>query len=107
MKTAKDCGGSFLHCRRLSGIFSIEAGGRIEIVNYQYFHNEKLNEEVSKDYKKILPYLQIDYDKNAVSMSLSYTTSIHRPSYGQLKQQHCICGQMYLSTRQPTAAVGQ
>ncbi|WP_314572997.1 outer membrane beta-barrel family protein [Alloprevotella tannerae] len=76
--------GLFSSLSKTFGHFSIEAGGRIEIANYQYFHNEKLNEEVSKDYKKILPYLQIDYDKNAVSMSLSYTNSIHRPSYGQL-----------------------
>ena len=76
--------GLFTSLSKTFGHFSIEAGGRIEIADYKYFHDEKLNEEVSKDYKKILPYLQIDYDKNAVSMSLSYTNSIHRPSYGQL-----------------------
>ena len=76
--------GLFSSLSKTFGHFSIEAGGRIEIANYQYFHDEKLNKEVSKDYKKILPYLQINYDKNAVSMSLSYTNSIHRPSYGQL-----------------------
>lgn len=76
--------GLFSSLSKTYGHFSIEAGGRMEIANYQYFHDEKFNEEVSKDYKKILPYLQIDYDKNDVSISLSYTNSIHRPSYGQL-----------------------
>lgn len=76
--------GLFASQSKTFGNFSIEAGGRMEIADYQYFHGEKLDEEVSKDYKKILPYLQIDFDKNAVAMSLSYTNTIHRPSYGQL-----------------------
>lgn len=66
------------------GNFNIEAGGRIEISDYQYFSNDKLNKEVSKCYKRFLPFLQIDYDKNDFSTTLSYRNTIHRPSYGQL-----------------------
>lgn len=76
--------GFFISQSKMFGDFSVEVGGRVEIADYQYFHNGKLNEDVSKDYKKILPYLQIDYDKNDISLSLSYSNSIHRPSYGQL-----------------------
>lgn len=76
--------GLFVSLSKPFGDFNIETGGRIEISDYQYFYNGKLNEEISKCYKKLLPFLQIDYDKNDFSMTLSYRNAIHRPSYGQL-----------------------
>lgn len=66
------------------GDFSLEAGGRFEMADYKYYHDDVLNQQVSKTYKKLLPYAQIDYDKGDVSMSLSFSNSIHRPSYGAL-----------------------
>jgi len=74
----------FVSQTKTFGGFSVEAGGRIEVADYQYVLDGQVNDEVSKKYKKLLPFVQIDYDKNDFSMSLSYRNYIHRPSYGQL-----------------------
>lgn len=64
--------------------FSLEFGGRFESANYKYYHMKQMQTELSKTYCKLLPFFQINYNKNDISMSLSYTNSIRRPSYGQL-----------------------
>lgn len=76
--------GVFVSQKKTFGSFSLEAGSRFEIADYKYYHLGVLKKDVSKNYCKILPYLQLDYDKDDISISLSYSNSIHRPSYGQL-----------------------
>lgn len=76
--------GIFVSQSNSFGPISMEAGGRFEITNHKYYHLNELQKDVSKHYTKLLPYLQLNYSKNALAMSLSYNSSIDRPSYGQL-----------------------
>lgn len=76
--------GLFVSQTKTLGKFSIEAGGRLEITNYQYIMDGTVNDEVSKTYKKLLPYFEVDFDNDAYSMSLSYNNYVRRPSYSQL-----------------------
>lgn len=76
--------GLFVSQSKTFGNFNVEVGGRMDFSDYQYFYNGERNKDVSKCYKNFLPFLQVDYDKNDVSITLSYRNSMHRPSYGQL-----------------------
>lgn len=76
--------GLFVSQSKTIGNFSIEAGGRLEIADYQYSLNGNVNNDVSKTYNKLLPYFEVDFDNDNISMSLSYNSNVRRPSYSQL-----------------------
>lgn len=74
----------FASMQKSFGDFSFEAGLRFDYTDYEYFHMEKLQKEESRKYSKLLPYFQVDYGKNDVALSLSYSSNVRRPSYSQL-----------------------
>lgn len=67
--------------------YSIDLGGRFESANYRYYNMGNLQDEQSKVYNHFFPFCQISYNRdNGISLSLSYTNSIIRPSYSQLSE---------------------
>lgn len=74
----------FASMEKSFGDFSLEGGLRFDLADYKYFHGGQLQEDVSRNYTKLLPYFEADYDTDDISLSLSYNSNIHRPSYGQL-----------------------
>lgn len=67
--------------------FNLNAGLRYEYVNQRYFMNDIKNEEQSRIDNSFFPTLSLSralFDEK-VMMSLSYGTSIQRPSYYQLR----------------------
>ena len=74
----------FASMEKTFGDFSLEGGLRFDLADYKYFHDGQLQGDVSRNYAKLLPYFEADYDTDDISLSLSYNSNIHRPSYGQL-----------------------
>lgn len=74
----------FASMEKTFGDFSLEGGLRFDLADYKYFHGGQLQEDVSRNYTKLLPYFEADYDGGSVSLSLSYSSNIRRPSYSQL-----------------------
>lgn len=64
---------------------SVDLGGRFESANYRYYNMGKLQDQQSRVYNRFFPSFQVDYNPNdKISLSLSYTNSVIRPTYGQL-----------------------
>ena len=74
----------FASMEKTFGDFSLEGGLRFDLADYKYFHGGQLQEDVSRNYTKLLPYFEADYDGGSISLSLSYSSNIRRPSYSQL-----------------------
>lgn len=65
--------------------FSLNGGLRYEHVDFTYFSNGAKNNDASKKYNNLFPSLSLSFQKGKLSMSLSYRTTVTRPSYWQLR----------------------
>lgn len=63
------------------GGFSLDFGARFEFADYKYYHEKQLQPDGSDRYNRLLPYLDFTFDHEDISMSLSYRSSMRRPSY--------------------------
>lgn len=77
-------GALFVSQSKEIGKFSTEIGLRMEYADYRYYQDGVKNAETSKRYFRLLPSVEIDYDTDDFSFSLSYDNVIRRPSYSQL-----------------------
>lgn len=66
------------------GKFSSEMGLRMEYADYRFYQDGVKDAETSKKYFRLLPSIEIDYDTDNLSFSLSFDNTIRRPSYSQL-----------------------
>lgn len=68
-----------------AGCFSFDAGVRLENADFTYFENEVKLEEQSKDYLNWFPNVGISFSKNDFTSAISFSRSISRPNYYQLR----------------------
>jgi hypothetical protein len=64
--------------------FSAEAGLRYEITDFDYKNNGVHDTENSKTYSGLFPTVTLSYNGQTVQTSLSYKSSVKRPSYSLL-----------------------
>lgn len=83
-KNQQTLGAIFISQSKEIGKFSAEVGLRMEYADYRYYQDDIEDAETSKKYFRLLPSVEIDYDADDFSFSLSYDNAIHRPSYSQL-----------------------
>lgn len=57
---------------------------RVENTDFAYILNGEKVTEQSKSFTDWLPYVSIDYQNGNLSLGLSYSTSVDRPSYSML-----------------------
>lgn len=75
----------FISFRRNFGNFSANAGFRFENISSEYFQNNQLVKEQSKDYQNLFPNFQVLYNNKKVQMELAYKNSVQRPNYADLR----------------------
>lgn len=79
--------GAFVSYARAFGKIQAEIGTRYEYNNYNYYERGKIVSDQSKQYHYFAPSLQVMY-QGAVSVGLSFKSSINRPSYSMLSDRH-------------------
>ena len=66
------------------GKMHIAAGLRYEFSDMQYFVGNVKNDEQSRTYNDIFPYLNVQYSGDLLSVSMAYRKSVKRPAYNKL-----------------------
>lgn len=69
---------------QLSSVWSARTELRVENTDFAYILNGEKVAEQSKSFTDWLPYVSIDYQNGNLSLGLSYSTSVDRPSYSML-----------------------
>lgn len=64
---------------------SLQAGLRYEHINFNYYYMGERSKEQSRVYNNLFPSASIAYNGETVNMSLSYRSTVRRPSYNQLR----------------------
>ncbi len=67
------------------GCFSFDAEVRLENADFSYFENDVKQKEQSKEYLNWFPNLGVSFSKNDFTSAISFSRSISRPSYYQLR----------------------
>lgn len=67
------------------GNWGFGAGLRYENVNFDYYKNELLDDELSKKYRKLFPNIFALYSKEDIQATLGYERKIKYPSYNALR----------------------
>lgn len=75
----------FLFYDRTWNALSLQAGLRYEYIDFNYYYMGKRSDEQSRTYNNLLPSATIAYKGETFNMSLSYRSTVRRPSYGQLR----------------------
>lgn len=65
--------------------FSFDMGLRFENVSFDYYENAVKKEEQSRTYVNLFPSVGLSYSRNGFRSSVSYSRSISRPNYYQLR----------------------
>ena len=65
--------------------FNLSTGLRYEIVSFDYYLNGKRQEEMCKEYNNLMPSLSLNYSNGAFGATLSFRSTVGRPSYQQLR----------------------
>lgn len=64
---------------------SLDLGLRFEDVSFDYYENDLKKEEQSRTYVNLFPSVDLSYSLNGFRSSVSYSRSISRPNYYQLR----------------------
>ncbi|WP_019538037.1 outer membrane beta-barrel family protein [Proteiniphilum acetatigenes] len=75
----------FLFYDRTWELLSLQAGLRYEYIDFNYYYMGERSDEQSRKYNNVLPSVSLGYKGETVNMSLSYRSTVRRPSYGQLR----------------------
>lgn len=67
------------------GGFSLDMGVRLENAGFTYFENDVKQEEQSKNYLNLFPNVALSFSKNDFNSAISFSRSVSRPSYYQLR----------------------
>lgn len=65
--------------------FTFDAGLRFENVSFDYYVNGVKKDEQSRTYAHLFPSVGLSYSRSGFNSSVSYTRSISRPNYYQLR----------------------
>lgn len=65
--------------------FSLEGGLRYEYIDFDYSINGVKQDVESKTYHSLSPALSLSYQKDKLSVSLNYRTTVRKPGYWQLR----------------------
>lgn len=75
----------FLFYDRTWDALSVQAGLRYEYIDFNYYYMGERSDEQSRRYNNVLPSVSVGYKGETMNMSLSYRSTVRRPSYGQLR----------------------
>ena len=75
----------FVSYEKSWGGFTANVGLRYEYVDFRYFLEGIKQEGQSKTYNNLFPTASLSYNMNTFSGSLSYSNTVQRPSYNQLR----------------------
>lgn len=67
------------------GNLTLQAGLRLENINFNYYESGIFQEDQSRDYTNLFPSLSLTIPTGKVETQLSYTSGITRPSYFSLR----------------------
>lgn len=75
----------YVQYRQSFGAFGVELGLRYEYADFSYFEKDIRKEEQSRRYSDIFPNIGLSYAKKEWSAAISFSRSISRPIYYQLR----------------------
>lgn len=83
-KSTQDLFSIFVSYKKSIDAFSFELGTRYEKASFEYIDNGSLNETNSKTHEGIYPNIAFSYSGDKFQTSLSFRSTVKRPSYYQL-----------------------
>jgi len=94
--------GFFAEYSQTFGNFSASAGARFEHVESEYYIDNVLVKDQSKEYSNLFPSTSIAYSSGDLSISLAYSSHTVRPSYSNLSSNYQYINSMLYERGNPS-----